>query len=111
MICIQCPMGCPLQVEKRGDTYVVSGNQCKRGKEYGISEMTAPKRIITCLVKVEGTNDILSVKTNQGVPKDMVFDCIAAIKKQKWSAPIVAGEVLIENLLNTGVCVIATKTV
>ena len=104
-------MGCRLQVEQVGDAFCVSGNQCKRGEDYGIQEMTAPRRIVTCLVKVEGTDKILSVKTSQGVPKDMVFDCIQAIKNRKWKTPIAQGDVLIEDLLGTGVCVIATKTV
>ncbi len=36
MICISCPLGCRLLVERDGDKIVVTGNLCKRGERYGI---------------------------------------------------------------------------
>ena len=54
MICINCPMGCPLTVTQDDDGKItVTGNTCKRGEAYGITEMTAPKRVVTSIVRVD----------------------------------------------------------
>lgn len=44
LICICCPMGCRMTVEKTADGYSVTGNTCPRGKKYAVEEMTAPDR-------------------------------------------------------------------
>ena len=46
LICIGCPMGCPLTVTLDGGTVVtVQGNTCPRGDAYARREVTAPTRI------------------------------------------------------------------
>ena len=48
LICIGCPMGCPLVVELDGAEIVsVSGYTCKRGDVYARKEVTNPTRIVT----------------------------------------------------------------
>ena len=44
IICINCPIGCHLDIEldDQGNFISVSGNLCPKGKEYAIKEMTAP---------------------------------------------------------------------
>ena len=34
IICIVCPNGCTLNVEKNGEEITVTGNKCKRGEEF-----------------------------------------------------------------------------
>ena len=34
LICIGCPLGCPLTVRMDGGEIQVSGNTCKRGESY-----------------------------------------------------------------------------
>lgn len=111
LICIRCPIGCQLRAEKQGDTWSVTGNRCKRGEEYAREELTRPTRIVTCLLLVEGAAQPLSVKTDGGIPKDKIFDCIRAIKRLRLKAPVQAGSVLLEDVCQTGVCVRATKSV
>ena len=64
LICIGCPMGCPLTVEMNGTEVVsVTGNTCPRGDAYARKEVTNPTRIVTSTVKVEdGKVDLVSVK-------------------------------------------------
>ena len=111
LICIRCPMGCKLQAELIDDTLFVTGNTCRRGEEYAREELTCPRRIVTCSGKVQGASEPLSVKTESGVPKDMVFECVAAIKSLRLHAPIAIGTVVAEDICGTGVCVKATKSV
>ena len=55
LICIGCPMGCPLTVEMEGGAVLqVKGNTCPRGDAYGRKEVTNPTRIVTSTVRVTG---------------------------------------------------------
>ena len=46
LICIGCPMGCPLTVKmEHGEVVSVTGNTCKRGDIYARKEVTNPTRI------------------------------------------------------------------
>lgn len=110
LICISCPMGCHLKVDVENKT--VEGNTCKRGEIYGINEVTNPVRVITSTVKViEGDLPVLPVKTKEPVPKDMNFKIMEALKEIQVAAPIKVGDVIVENILETGVDVVATRNI
>ena len=76
LICINCPLGCPLTVMLEGGEVVsVSGNTCPRGEAYARKEVTNPTRIVTSTVMVEGGKAaMVSVKTKEDIPKDKIFD-------------------------------------
>ena len=38
LICIGCPLGCPLTVRIDGENVEVNGNTCKRGDDYARKE-------------------------------------------------------------------------
>ena len=113
LICIQCPMGCPLEVEmENGEVVKVSGNTCKRGEVYAKKEVTSPTRTVTSTVKVEnGELPVVAVKTKLDIPKSLIFECMAEINKAKAVAPVKIGDVIIENVCGTGVPVVATSNV
>lgn len=111
IICISCPLGCHLVVTKDGDNISVTGNTCKNGEKYGIEEMTNPKRVIpTTVVCLNGKLPRLPVKTADAVPKGMIFDIMKEINKVEVKAPVKMGQVIIPNVLNTGVDVVATRS-
>lgn len=113
LICIQCPMGCPLSVTlEDGKVVRVEGNSCPRGDAYGRKEVTNPTRIVTSSVPVEGGEIArVSVKTANDIPKGKIFDIMAEIRKVAVKAPVKLGQVIIPDVCGTGVDVIATKTV
>lgn len=113
LICIGCPMGCALTVEiENKDNIKVTGNLCKRGEIYGKKECTNPTRIVTSTVCVEGGEiDAVSVKTEEDIPKDKIFEIMTALEDVKVKAPIKIGDIVVENIANTGVNIIATKNV
>ena len=113
LICIGCPMGCVLSVEIEGNEVLnVSGNTCKRGDAYARKEVLSPTRIVTSTVKVEGGSlAAVSVKTKEDIPKEKVFDCVTALKDVTVKAPICIGDVVLANVAETGVDIIATKNV
>lgn len=114
MICIVCPVGCHMEVVKDGTTeegYTVDGNQCLRGKVYGIKEMTNPTRVLTSTVKITGgTLPRLPVTTKGPIPKELIMKAMEEINRVQISAPAKMGQVIIKNLLGTGVDLVATRS-
>jgi CxxC motif-containing protein len=113
LTCIGCPVGCALVVELDGKEVIsVSGNACKIGENYGKKECTNPTRVVTSSVLVSGgETTVLPVKTERDIPKDLVYDCVRALKNITVKAPIKIGDVVLLNVLNTGINIIATKNV
>ena len=111
LICIGCPMGCPLTVTmKEGRVHDVSGNTCPRGEDYARKEVTNPTRIVTSTVKVTGSDrSFLSVKTKSDIPKEKFFSFMIYINVIVAEARFVFFEVLLENVAGTGIPVVATK--
>ena len=93
MICINCPMGCHLTVDDS-------------------DKVTSPKRMVTGSVKVAGGDiPMCSVKTVEAIPKGLIFDCLDALKNVTLAAPIAIGDVVVANVCDCGVDVIATKNI
>ena len=113
LTCINCPMGCRITVSMEGTEVVeVKGNTCKRGEIYARAEVTSPVRTVTTTIKVTGgVSDRVSCKTKSPVPKDKIFEVMAAVNATSCSAPVNIGDVLIEDCAGTGIPVVATKAV
>ena len=113
LICIGCPLGCPLEVEMEGaEVLTVTGQTCKNGEKYARKELTNPTRIVTSTVRVTGgTLAMVSVKTASDIPKGRIFDCVRELQAIDLTAPVAIGDVVIENVCGTGVSIVATKNV
>ncbi|MCR3758124.1 DUF1667 domain-containing protein [Clostridium felsineum] len=110
LICICCPKGCHLKVDDK--SLKVEGNSCPRGAEYGVNEITNPVRIITSTVKVEkGDAVVVTVKTKEPIPKKLTMKCMEEINKAVVTAPVKIGDIVIKDVLKTGVDVVATKNI
>ena len=109
--CIVCPAGCIIDVTVRdGKVTNVTGNSCERGDAYARSEVTSPVRTLTTSVKVTGSDkEIVSVKTAGPIPKNKIDECVDIIKEAVVTAPVTAGDVIIENIAGSGVNLIATS--
>ncbi len=110
LICIGCPVGCLITVKRNQDGSLdITGNTCKKGEAYARSEMTAPVRTVTSIIRVNGgEGKVIPVKTAQEVPKGKIADCMKEIRQRMVQAPVKVGDVLIENIAGTGIDVIAT---
>jgi len=113
IICISCPMGCNLEVTYDGDKIIdVKGNECLRGKEYAAKEIFNPERVVTTTVRIKGAAiPVLPVRTAQPVPKDLGLSIVKAASKITVTAPVKAGDIIIKDVLGTGVTLIATRTI
>lgn len=110
LVCIGCPRGCQLQIESNGDDFTVTGNTCKRGEAFAISEMTEPKRTICSVVKTAFPEaPVLPVRVSADIPKERIFDVMAQLRTITVTERIGRGSVVIPNVLGLGVDVIATS--
>lgn len=112
IICVACPMGCGVTVEiaDNGDILSVTGNTCKRGDAYARTECTNPVRSLATTVKVDGgIHNVVPCKSAGALPKDKIMDCMEIINKAQAKAPVKLGDVLVENILGTGIDIIATN--
>ncbi len=113
LTCIGCPLGCAITLEMDGDAILsITGNSCKIGENHARKEMTDPTRIVTSTVKVTGGRlPVVSVKTAADIPKDKIFDCVRALQTVQIAAPVSIGQVIVPDILGTGVDIVATRNV
>lgn len=114
LTCIICPMGCSMEVEVEtnasGQKKVLSvkDNGCKRGEQYAAKELQNPTRTLATTIKVEGGElPLVPVKTAGEVPKASLLQCMEVVRRASCKAPVKRGDVLIYDLLGTGVNVVA----
>jgi CxxC motif-containing protein len=111
IICIQCPMACHVQltVNEAGDVVEVAGFQCKEGKLYAQQEYKSPCRVLTTTVRTGSRlRPVLPVRSKEPLPKDMLFQCMQYLDTIKVKAPLRVGDLVVSNILSTGVDIIST---
>lgn len=108
--CIVCPKGCSLAVEEINGSFGVTGNSCKRGRDFALSEMTCPMRTVCSTVyTVFPEAPVLPVRTATEIPKDRIPDVMKEINAAIVERRTGRGEAVIKNVCDLGVDVIATS--
>jgi CxxC motif-containing protein len=110
IICTVCPMGCLMMVIGEGDRIdSVEGNGCKRGFTYAQTEFAHPVRILTSTVKTgDPTAPLMPVRSSQPVPKEKIFDIMAAIREVRLFQPVRRYDVILPDVCGTGIDIVAT---
>lgn len=117
--CTTCPSECLLtvEVERDADGHVaevrsVTGNNCPRGDKFARQELSCPMRVLTTTVAVSGGNEaLLPVRTAEAIPLELHAQAIALIRGLVVNAPIHMGDVVLENLLDTNINLIASMDI
>lgn len=111
LTCINCPLGCTVTVELHdGEPVKVTGNTCVRGEIYAKKEVTHPTRVVTSTIRVKGgVHPVVAVKTRSDIPKELIFRCMEAINALTVEAPVSIGDVLMKDICDTGVDLVATQ--
>lgn len=111
IICIVCPKGCRIRVERRdGDIIRITGYTCPRGREYAIQEIRNPVRFLMTVVKcIGGDLPVVSVKTDKPIPRDKLLEASRILKDVVVKAPVEIGDIVFTDLLGLGVNVVATR--
>lgn len=111
MICITCPKGCTLEVTRDGETVTKVKSGCKRGHEYVDRELHDPRRMVATTIKiVNALHPLMPVYTSAPFPKPRIHELTAALRKLEIKAPVRMGQVLVKNILDTGVDILASRS-
>jgi CxxC motif-containing protein len=110
LICITCPKGCTLEVTREGQTIVQVSGGCKRGFHYAEAELTDPRRMIASTVKIHGAiHPLLPVFTQKPFPKPHIMDLLVELHKVSVDAPVHQGQVIVKDILGSGIDIIASR--
>ncbi|ADQ15048.1 DUF1667 domain-containing protein [Halanaerobium hydrogeniformans] len=111
LTCVACPKGCEVAVEFEGNEIIsIDGHACPQGEDYAKEEVVAPTRILpTTAVVKNGSLPLVPVKTTKAIPLEVIHDAMSIIGSLEVEAPIKMGDVLIENILDTGADIVATR--
>ncbi|MFD3158579.1 DUF1667 domain-containing protein [Haloimpatiens sp. FM7330] len=108
--CIGCPNSCKITIKELDGKLIIEGNKCKKGREFAINEIKNPKRSLCTTVKTIFENfPRISVRTNGEIPKELISRAMEIINKIVIHKPVNCGEIIIENILDTQIDVIATE--
>jgi CxxC motif-containing protein len=108
--CISCPLGCSIIVEKNGKKFNIIGQECKKGSEYAIREITNPQRVLTSTVKIKnGFQKMLPVRSEKAIPKKLIRKSVKELSEIVVKAPIKRGDIIYKNILNTGVNIVSSR--
>jgi len=112
--CISCPMGCDVELEIDDNDQIecIEGNNCKAGEKYVRNEYYNPTRILPTTARVKnGVLPLVPVKSKNPLPKGLLKKAMVEIAKVELEAPINLGDIVIENILDTGVNIVTTREI
>jgi CxxC motif-containing protein len=110
--CISCPMGCDVELEIDDNNQIecMEGATCKAGEKYVKNEYYNPTRILPTTARVKnGVLPLVPVKSQDPIPKGLLKKAMVEIARVELEAPVKLGDVVVENILDTGVNIIATR--
>lgn len=117
--CTTCPSECLLtvEVERDADGHVaevrsVTGNNCPRGDKFARQELICPMRVLTTTVAVSGGDEaLLPVRTAEAIPLALHAQAMAIIRGLVVEPPIHMGDVILPNLLDTNINLVASMDI
>ena len=116
--CTTCPSECALTIEtcidENGVEHVLSvqGNRCARGHKFAEQEIIRPMRILATTIVVRGGDEkLLPVRTARPIPQDLHLSAMRDIRHASVTAPVHMGDVVMSDLLGTGVDLVASMNV
>lgn len=109
--CIVCPMSCRIHVEQQGEELLIEGNGCPRGVAFVKQELNCPMRMLTTTIRIHhALHPLLPVITSQNIAKEKISDIMMLCKELEVEAPVIAGQVLVENIAQSGADLIASRS-
>lgn len=134
LICITCPIGCHLSVEKdREGRFAVTGNRCSRGEVYAREELLSPRRVVsaTCGISASppGQHSVattapaatqssslyaprrIPVRTREAFPREKIPELLGLVYRLELPLPVKRGQVAIAGVLGTGIDLIVERSI
>jgi CxxC motif-containing protein len=132
LICITCPIGCHLSVEKdREGRFAVTGNRCSRGEVYAREELLSPRRVVSATCGIAAAPPALHtaeaqtspasaslysprripVRTREAFPREKIPELLDLIYRLELPLPVKRGQVAIAGALGTGIDLIVERSI
>ena len=110
-LCINCPLGCILELtEEGGDILEIAGAECKVGEKYAEEEFRNPRRMVSTTVRTSGgVLPLVPVVSESPIPKSLVKEAVKVLAEVEVDAPIEDGQVIYPDILDTGVDIISSR--
>ena len=65
-------------------------------------------RILTSTVKVDGEDRLVPVRSDRPIPKELLMDCMAVIRRTVVKAPVSTYDIIIPDVCGCGANIVAT---
>ena len=112
LYCLNCPTGCLLNVFEISKVTEVSGNGCDMGREFAIAETTNATRTLTTTVRTTLPGiPVLPVRTNGDISIWKIMQAMNELNSVVVSSEIGCGDTVLEDIVGSGVRVIATSDI
>ena len=111
VICTTCPMACRGRVflDEDGKPVRTIGYRCPRGNAFAMKEMTNPERMLTGTMLTLGNDQpLLPVISEAPIPKNLMMKAMEYMADIVIDKPVKRGDVVVENILGTGVNMLAS---
>ena len=110
LICVVCPVGCRMKVTGTPEDLKVEGNLCDKGITYAYDEITNPLRMVCTTAKITGgIHSVIPVRTDVPIPDKYKLEVVKEVNKLTLTSPIKMGDIIIENVFETGVNIVAER--
>ncbi len=88
----------------------ITGNNCKRGKAFAREEITCPQRVLTSTVCLKHAHHavLLPVRSTATFARSLHLQAMEKLRTVTVTAPVKMGDIIIPNILNTGVDIVAS---
>jgi CxxC motif-containing protein len=119
MICITCPLGCHLSIERLAEEEIsVMGNRCSRGEQYAREELLNPRRVVTTTCGIQSLPKAgrssaprrVPLRTLSAFPKELIPELLLRLKELRLDLPVERGQLVLADALGTGIDVVVTRT-
>ena len=111
-VCVVCPIGCEIDVVYEGSKIIsMEGNKCEKSAEFVTQELIEPMRILTTTVRIQGSRwAVLPVRSDKAIAKRLFPRIMKQLRRVKLQAPVSMLDVVVRDIMHTGVNIIATRT-
>lgn len=112
MICIDCPIGCEINVTHDGKIVLeIDGNKCKKGIDYTETEITDPRRMVITTVRVRGGfHHLVPVRSTEPVSKTKIFSILKKLRKVELKTPVKIHQVVLPDAVGTGIDIVTSRS-
>ncbi|TET13834.1 MAG: DUF1667 domain-containing protein [Dehalococcoidia bacterium] len=109
--CVICPIGCEIDVQlEDGNVVSTEGNKCAKSEEFVLQELKEPMRILTTTIRIRGAKwAMLPVRTDEPIPKRLLFKVIEELANIEMQAPVKVSDVIVSDVAGTGANIVATR--